>query len=70
MDAPLKEYPNKTDEPAMLKFYEATMVEFAKHWIMKAKNAISPFEAVPVRFTFLHSSPSSLVNLYHNQFTI
>jgi factor associated with neutral sphingomyelinase activation len=76
MDAPPKEYPNKTDDPALLKSYEAMTVEFesAKHWIMKANNAISPFEAIPVhtmfRFTFLHSSPTSLVDLCQRLFTI
>lgn len=76
MDAPPKEYPNKTDDPALLKSYEAMTVEFesSKHVKMKANNAISPFEAVPVhtlfRFTFLHSSPTSLVELCKRLFTI
>ncbi|KAG7359797.1 Beige/BEACH domain containing protein [Nitzschia inconspicua] len=76
MDAPPKEYPNKTDDPALLKSYEAMTVEFesSKHVIMKANNAISPFEAVPIhtlfRFTFLHSSPTSLVELCQRLFTI
>jgi factor associated with neutral sphingomyelinase activation len=76
MEAPPKEYPNKMDDPALLKSYEAMTVEFesTKHIIMKANNAISPFEAIPVhtlfRFTFLHSSPTSLVDLCRRLFTI
>ena len=76
MDTPPKEYPNKTDDPALLKSYEAMTVEYtsSKHMIMKANNAIAPFDSIPVhtmfRFTFLHSSPTSLVELCNHLFKI
>ncbi len=70
-----KEYPNKTEDPSV-KSYEAMTVEFesSRHLTMKANNAISPFENIPVhtlfRFTFLHSSPTSFVDLCKHLFTI
>lgn len=75
METPPREYPNKTEDPEIRSF-EAMTVEFesSRHLIMKANNAISPSESVPVhtlfRFTFLHSSPSSLVDLCKRLFTI
>ena len=73
-DAP-KEYPNKREDPSV-KSFEALTVEFnsSRHVTMKANNAISPFESVPVntqfRFTFLHSSPTIFVDLCKHLFTI
>jgi factor associated with neutral sphingomyelinase activation len=70
-----KEYPNKTEDPSV-KSFEAMTVEFesSRHLTMKANNAISPFESIPVhtlfRFTFLHSSPTSFVDLCKHLFTI
>jgi factor associated with neutral sphingomyelinase activation len=75
MESPPKEYPNKTEDPE-LKSFEAMTVEFeaSRHGVMKANNAISPFDTVSIhtlfRFTFLHSSPSSLVDLCKRLFTI
>lgn len=63
LENPPKEYPNKTEDPSV-KSFEAMTVEFesSRHVTMKANNAISPFETIPVhtrfRFTFLHSSPT------------
>jgi len=75
MDSPPKEYPNKAEDPTV-KSFEAMTVEFesCRHTTMKGNNAISPFETIPVntrfRFTFLHSSPSSFVDLCKRLFTI
>ena len=75
MEKAPKEYPNKTEDPSV-KSFEAMTVEFecSKHFTMKANNSISPFESIPVhtlfRFTFLHSSPTSFVDLCVHLFTI
>jgi len=75
LESPPKEYPNKTEDPSV-KSFEAMTVEFecARHVTMKANNAISPFQSIPVhtrfRFTFLHSSPTSFVDLCKHLFTI
>ena len=75
LESPPKEYPNKTEDPSV-KSFEAMTVEFesSRHVTMKANNAISPFESIPVhtrfRFTFLHSSPTSFVDLCKHLFTI
>lgn len=75
MESAPKEYPNKAEDPSV-KSFEAMTVEFesSRHYTMKANNAISPFENIPVhtrfRFTFLHSSPTSFVDLCKHLFTI
>jgi len=54
--------------------FEAMCVEFnsRRHLVMKANNTIGPYQSVSVpcrfRFTFLHSSPSSFVDLCQKLF--
>jgi len=67
MDGAPREYPNDTG-------YEAMCVEFIskKHFVMKENNVIGPFEVISVparyQFTFLHSSPTSFVELCQRLF--
>jgi factor associated with neutral sphingomyelinase activation len=67
-DSP-REYPSDTG-------FEAMCVEFSckRHAVMKANNVVGPFESVPLpvrcRFTFLHSSPTSFVELCQNIFQL
>lgn len=75
MSGPPKEYPNDSSIQKTGSF-EPTCVEMdsSRHFAMKANNAIGPFQnlgvATTFRFTFLHSKPSSLVELCHRVFPI
>ena len=78
MDSQPKEYPSSTDLSAATSTgsFEPMCVEFhsSRHIAMKEKNIIGPFTVVSVatlfRFTFLHSSPSSLVDLCQRLFKV
>ena len=67
MDHSPREFPSDTG-------YEAMCVEFTakRHLSMKANNVIGPFEPISFptrfRFTFLHSSPTSFVDLCEKLF--
>jgi factor associated with neutral sphingomyelinase activation len=69
MDASPREYPSDTG-------FEAMCVEFLckRHSVMKANNVVGPFESVALlvrcRFTFLHSSPTSFVELCQKIFQL
>ena len=76
MDSAPHEYPPETSASTSTGSYESMCVEFSstRHTVMKENNSIGPFESVPIptlfRFTFLHSSPTSLVELCRKLFHI
>lgn len=71
MDASPREYPSESDTG-----FEAMCVEFLckRHSVMLANNVVGPFESVTLpircRFTFLHSSPTSFVDLCQKIFQL
>ena len=80
-EGPPQEYPNKSELMQMTvtgqSFSDLTMgVEFqsTRHWVMRENGSIGPYESVPIvcqfRLTFLHSSPSTLVELCQKLFSI
>jgi Beige/BEACH domain/PH domain associated with Beige/BEACH len=79
MESPPKEYPSSSELLTMTRTagsFEAMCVEFTstRHVVMKTHNVIGPFETIPLvtvfRFTFLHSSPASLVDLCQRLFQL
>ena len=78
MDSQPREYPSSSDLSGATSTgsFEPMCVEFhsSRHIVMKAQNIIGPFTVVSVgtlfRFTFLHSSPSSLVDLCQRLFHV
>lgn len=80
-DGPPKEYPSKSELLKMTadqtgQTFETMGVEFQsiRHLVMRKNASIGPFEAVSVptrfRLTFLHSSPSTIVDLCQKLFPL
>ena len=79
MPEPPTEYPNKSELSQMSltgQSFSDFGVEFrsTRHWVMRENGSIGPYESVPVstqfRLTFLHSSPSTLIELCHKLFPL
>lgn len=77
-EGPPKEYPSEkaNANTTTTGQYEPMCVEFmsTRHWVMRENGSIGPFESVAVsttfRLTFLHSSPSTLVQLCQKLFPL
>jgi len=76
-DGPPKEYPSRSELLKMSatgQAFETMGTEFqsTRHWIMRENGAIGPYESIHVstqfRLTFLHSSPSTFVDLCQQLF--
>ncbi len=77
MSDPPTEYPNKSELSKMTltgQSFSDFGVEFqsTRHWVMRENGSIGPYESVPIstqfRLTFLHSSPSTLIDLSQQLF--
>lgn len=77
-DGPPKEYPNNQTDKALTETGQfdpmCVALMSSRHYIMRENGAIGPYESVGVsinfRFTFLHSSPSTLVELCQQLFPL